>query len=681
MTNAMEVDWLAAVQALVQVPLHGRDDDNLIELGLDSLHIMRLVNLWRRAGATVTFAQLIERPTLRNWRGMLGAGPISAAMPGGAAPPLPVADRPHTGQPFGLTDVQHAYWIGRQDGQPLGGVGCHAYLEIDGRGVCPERLEAAWRLLFERHGMLRARFTEAGAQIISDDIVFPALVVHDLRSLPVEEAGAHLRAVRERLSHRRLDVEAGQVAGLELSLRPHGETRVHFDIDLLVADVQSLQILLRDLAAAYTGGAVPADPMWCFSRYLTLEHERDRAQRETAREHWRARLPQLPGGPQLPLIKDPVLVERPRFARRQHRLAAASWQALRGFAAVGQVTPAMVLVSAYAEILARWSAEPHFVLNLPLFDRKTDHPGIEHVVADFTNLLLLQCDCRVRGSFLERARNIQKQFHLDVAHAAYSAVNVQRDLVKEGAAQGVAAPVVFACNLGTQLLTGACKAALGNLNYMVSQTPQVWLDHQVYEDDDGLLLAWDAVEELFPAGLLDDMFRAYFGLLEWLAEDAAHWRQPVSIALLAHQAKAREAANRTQALRRAHCLHDGLFEVAARSPRRTALLAGDAAVSYGELAERALRVAALLQRHGVVAGEPVAVSLPRGVEQVVAVFGVLAAGGCYVPVGVHQPAARQAKIHAAADIRWVLTDAQHLNDETRDGTRRLDVMAAQEYPR
>lgn len=41
--------------------------DNLIELGLDSLHVLALVNHWRANGIEVSFRQLIEQPTLAAW--------------------------------------------------------------------------------------------------------------------------------------------------------------------------------------------------------------------------------------------------------------------------------------------------------------------------------------------------------------------------------------------------------------------------------------------------------------------------------------------------------------------------------------------------------------------------------------------------------------------------------------
>ncbi|MFE7579760.1 isochorismatase [Streptomyces sp. CB01249] len=54
------------------VGFHARDiadDANLIALGLKSLHIMQLVNVWRRAGLTVSFKELADEPTVAAWAG------------------------------------------------------------------------------------------------------------------------------------------------------------------------------------------------------------------------------------------------------------------------------------------------------------------------------------------------------------------------------------------------------------------------------------------------------------------------------------------------------------------------------------------------------------------------------------------------------------------------------------
>lgn len=43
------------------------DSENLLELGLSSIVIMRLVNQWRKQGVKVAFGTLMEHPTLKEW--------------------------------------------------------------------------------------------------------------------------------------------------------------------------------------------------------------------------------------------------------------------------------------------------------------------------------------------------------------------------------------------------------------------------------------------------------------------------------------------------------------------------------------------------------------------------------------------------------------------------------------
>lgn len=662
------------VQSMLPEPVEIAETDNLIEFGLDSLKIMRLASEWRRAGARVTFAELIEKPNLRDWWTMLRQAAVAStpaverAVQAGLKP-----------GPFALTDVQHAYWIGRRDGQTLGGVGCHAYLEMDGREVDPERLEKAWKALFRHHPMLRARFLEDGTQEILDTSSYDGLTVHDLRRSDPADVARHLGDMRQILSHRRLHVERGESVGLALSLLPNGAARIHFDVDLLVADVQSLHILLRDLAAGYARGVAPAAPVdWDFSQYLAKTAAERSEGREQAAEYWKGRLADMPGAPGLPLRVKPESLGVPVYRRRERTLEPRVWKAIRSRAGEHKTTPAMVLLTMYASVLARWSEHPRFLINIPLFDRLDDMPGIEDVVADFSSLLLLEVDYSTDRSFLGHLNDIKIQFQKDVRHSSYSGVQVQRDMARLRQGGGVAAPVVFACNLGTPLLTDEFRTHLGEFAFMVSQTPQVWLDFQVYETGDTLMVAWDATEGLFPDGMIDEMFSAYVELAEWLARDGNDWTGVPEL-LPAEQLSRREKDLNIAMPAGPLCLHMPFFSRASEIPDQVALIDGrdaSAFMRYGELAREALRVAAYLKENGVESNEPVAVILPRGKEQVIAVLGVLAAGAFYVPVGVEQPHPRRDGILRKAGVRCVLTTAALREAKWPDGVKALDIAAA-----
>ncbi|MBA5828269.1 hypothetical protein H3259_26865, partial [Escherichia coli] len=62
------------------------------------------------------------------------------------------------------------------------------------------------------------------------------------------------------------------------------------------------------------------------------------------------------------------------------------------------VTLSSVFGAAFAAVLARWSGRHAFLLNVPLFDRHGDAPDLGRVIADFTTLLLVECDVQAGAS-------------------------------------------------------------------------------------------------------------------------------------------------------------------------------------------------------------------------------------------------------------------------------------------
>ncbi|WP_238009494.1 salicylate synthase [Dactylosporangium sp. AC04546] len=621
-------------------------DDNLFELGLESIALMRLVQRWRQDGIEVNFAELAERPTLNGWAELL-----RSRRPAGPAPTAeahPVAGS--AGDPFPLAVLQHAYWVGRGTGQRLGGVAAHLYTEFDGADVRPDDLRRAVERLVDRHDMLRVVITDNGEQRIARTSGWRGLTVHDLRDLTDDERTARLDAIRDANSHQMLDIERGEVFSTALSLLRGGRTRLHVDVDMVAADAVSYRILLADLARCY---ARPDEhrpaPGYTFQRYRAEA----RPTQDAAAAWWRDRLPTLPGAPALPLVTRPDAAASTRVARRAILLPAAERQALAEAARAHGITVAMAVATAFAETIGGWSAEPRFLLNVPLFGREPLHPAVGDIVGDFTSSVLLEVDLSRPADFLSRARTVQGRLHADAAHAAYTGVEVLRDLTRARGEQ-VLAPVVFtsALNLG-ELFDETVTTQFGTPVWIISQGPQVLLDAQVTELGGGLLVNWDTRDEHFADGVVDAMFAAFAALVRCLATDPAAWQQPVAQLLPAEVARRRAAANATDAPRGRRLLHDGFF--ANDTPAAPAIL-GPGTVTYGQLRDRALRVAAALAARGVRPGDPVGICLPKGPDQVVAVLGVLAAGGVYVPVGVEQPPARAERIAALAGYRLVLAD-------------------------
>ncbi|QVI22111.1 amino acid adenylation domain-containing protein [Nocardia tengchongensis] len=534
------------------------DHDDLIQLGLDSIRTMKLAGSWRKRGLAVNFAQLAAEPTVAAWHLLLGGTDAESAAPAteSAVPTVePVApqavrdaetglgadDSLDDGTPFALAPMQHAYWVGRSDGQELGAVAAHLYVEFDGAGVDPERLGTAVAALVRRHPMLRTRFLPDGTQQTLERPGREVWSVTDLRDADAESAERALEELRDKRTHQLMAVQDGQVVDIALTLLPEGRTRLHLDVDMLAADAMSYRILVADLARLYHGEQLPPQD-YTFRQYLA-EHAAPAPERAADRDWWQQRLPELPGAPELPRATDVITRPNPterdgapgstvnpessasseageRAARtvRLHRWLSPEAKG-RMFAAAHArgITPAMALASVFAETIGGWSAQRRFLLNLPLFHREPVHPQVDGVVGDFTSSVLLEVDVTEPATVTDRARALQRELHAAGAHSGYTGLEVLRDLGRLRA-EPVLAPIVYtsAINLG-ELFADRVTETFGDPVWIISQGPQVLLDAQVTEVRGGLLLNWDVRADAFPAAMVETMFTRYIDAVLRLA--------------------------------------------------------------------------------------------------------------------------------------------------------------------
>jgi amino acid adenylation domain-containing protein len=105
----------------------------------------------------------------------------------------------------------------------------------------------------------------------------------------------------------------------------------------------------------------------------------------------------------------------------------------------------------------------------------------------------------------------------------------------------------------------------------------------------------------------------------------------------------------------AYILQQLLQKSAARFPEKLAVWARERSVTYRELEERSNQLAHLLQQRGVRKGDRVGIYFPKCVESVIAMLGVLKAGGVYVPLDPQAPPDRIGYIIGNCEIRVLIT--------------------------
>ncbi|HEY0405311.1 MAG TPA: AMP-binding protein, partial [Pyrinomonadaceae bacterium] len=573
-----------------------------------------------------------------------------------AAPALPliVPDLKGRYQPFPLTDMQQAYWVGRSGALQGGSVATHIYEELESTDIDVERLNIAWQRLIERHDMLRAIVQPDGQQRILEDVPSYSIPVSDMSARRQDEVESHLAEARARMSHQSLPSDQWPLFELRATRLAPQHYRIHISIDGLMLDGWSYQRLFHEWFSLYEDPQRPLPPFEIsFRDYVLAELSlRDSEAYRAALAYWEHRLPTLPPAPQLPLAQAPELLAEPRFVRRKARLESETWSRLKERAAQAGLSANGLLLAVYAEALTVWSKSPRFTLNVPRFNRLPLHPQVNELLGEFASFTLLEVDNSAAEPFEIRARRIQEQLWRDLNYHQVSGVRILRELnqLRKRSSETLM-PIVFTslphsvdAKQSPVSFPLADKAVYG-----VTQTSQVWLDYQGSEDAGALLYNWDSVDDLFPPGLIEDMFSAFHAFLQRLADDEQAWREIRPQLIPRPQLERRAEINATETTLPSELLHTLFAAQAKTRPQQPAVVSARRSLTYEELAQRVNRLGRQLRRLGVRPNTLVAVVMDKGWEQVVAVLGAMAAGGAYLPIDPSLPPER---------LRYLLEDGE-----------------------
>ncbi|MGW9552966.1 non-ribosomal peptide synthetase [Nocardiopsis sp. NPDC055551] len=570
---------------------------------------------------------------------------------------------------FGLTPLQRAYLLGRSDLVDIGDVANQVYHEIEGSWDL-DRLRRSLEQVARAHSALRLAVVDEERQ--AETGTLPGFTVTDLRGFDPDERERRRLAVRERRSHLKLAV-TGPLIDVEVCVLADDRMALCVNHDGMAVDGISMFLLFAEWHRRYDSGDEPGTPPMDFRAHVeALDTVVDTPVHQRSRDYWRSRLDRLPLAPRLPLTADPSAIGPTKVVQRRVRLDADDWTRLRQQAKGLGLTPSVVLLAAWAETLSQWGAGNEFTLNTTVSQRRPIHPGAFTAIGQFSDPLLLAVHIDRSLPFAERVQALQERLRTDLDHRHYSGIDVMRDLARHHSdTRSAAMPYTFNSTLDAiGGVDGSSLEALGTEVFTLSQTPQVYLDVFVLQQHGELVIRLDAVEELYPPGLLDSLAQGLDVLVHRLCDENA-WGAERFDLLPDSQRKARDHANDTEREFAPAMLTDAFLRHAAERPTAPAIITADERITYGELLARAAGAAVWLRERGTAPGDLVGLVMRRGPEQVVGILGTLLAGATYVPVDADVPPARRDRLLRDGRVTRVLT-----NVDAKTGMTSLDLRGA-----
>lgn len=608
-------------------------NSGFIELGGHSILMMQAVaRINRELGIKISLKELLETGNLRKLALLIDEKKSESQLN------LIQTKKTELGklhEPFQLTPIQSAYLVGRSTDYELGGVGTHVYGEFE-VPYTVEKIQEALQKLITRHSMLRAVINEEGKEQILTEVPRYQIEVIDVRAWSLLERAEQIKKLREEMEHHIFQINTWPLFDFKALKDSDDQTYLLVGFDMLIADAGSMQIIFSELAQYCQNETLFLPELdFTFRDYVeTLNTLTTTNSYQQAKKYWLAKLNEFPTAPNLPLLMEPSKIIKPSFKRLHHLVKSNDWERLQKLAREKGITPSALLCTAYAEVLAYWSNQPHLALNLTVFNRYPFHEMVNSLVGDFTSVMMLDLDLAAESDFWKKAVLVQEKIMEALEYRDYDGVYFIGELLKtRNLTNQAIAPVVF-----TSALTGEHHglSRLGRMKYALTETSQVYLDSQVLEENGALYLAWDYVIQIFDPLTIETMFDQYLCRIKGLING-----QNSSLALTITDLNLWRSYNQTEIFLPVQTLH-GLFRKQVTNiPTQLAICDGIKSLTYQELELRSNQIANYLIAQGVKRGDLLGVLAERSWRTIANLLGVLKAGAAYVPIDPDYPVERR----------------------------------------
>jgi len=549
-----------------------------------------------------------------------------------------------------LSDLQQGYLLGETEMFELGNFTALTFIELDlEKDYSVSELQATLNLMIARYEILRATITEDSMLRILSNPPTYTIPVYDLSHCSDQDTKVRIDQIREEMKNRPGSINLFPLFDIRLSRLNTGKMKLHFGINLITLDAYSWSRLISELL---NPSLIPLrSDIFSYRDYVLnrLEQSSSTAYAES-KQYWLNRIDQLPEPPELAGSFPPSFHQSshiPRYERLEIMLSPEKRAKLLAAAKKNGVSINMVFCTAFAQVIATWSKSQRYLLNLMINDRAMN-TQLEHILGNYSSTILVEIDLRESNSFIHRVKKVQAQFWNDFFHSSFNGVQVGRELTKtRGVNQKPWGSVVFASTLGA--VTKNLGYTKKELVYRHLQTPQVYLDHQIFEVDNWILLSWEFAANLLPTSMVQDMMNAYENLLNDLADHPQSWSGPGRELIPSSQLALRKKINSEQRPVSEDTLHGLFLKSAQQFPTQTAIIDNGSEFSYAEVLKLALYYRNQLLQTGLSPGSTVGILMNKGFEQVIAALAIQLSGSAYVPIDPKLPPER---------ISYILTNSK-----------------------
>ena len=531
-------------------------------------------------------------------------------------------------------------------------------------------LERSLQALVNRHEILRTTFMAVDGrpvQVVAShsELTLPII---DLRGWPEDEREERARQlVRDEAQHI-FDLAAGPLFRTSLFQLAEREYVLLLSMHHIVSDGWSMNVFVSETAALYDSfrrdqPSPLSDLPLQYADYAIWQREwLEGVAAESQLSYWRQQLSSDPTVLDLPFDRPRTTAQSNAGRKQSIVLEPELTDQLKTLSRQEGVTIFMTLLAAFQALLYRYTNQEDINVGSSVAGR--DRKEIEGLIGCFLNTLVLRTDLSGNPTFRELLGRVR-----EVALAAYANqdVPVERLLEELQPERHLSHDPLF------QVMFILQNAPLGKLQLADvtltllpndSSTAKFDLTLDLTEGPEGLVGFVEYRSDLFEPETIARFIAHLRMMLAAIVEcpDTRVVRLPLLRPAEQQQLLVEFAqSENTVAGSSSSCLHELFEQQAKRTPSAVAIVGAGEELTYEELAIRSWALARYLRAKGLRGEQLVGVCLERTPRLLVALLGILQAGGAYIPLDPRYPRERLKWVLEDARAAWLLTEESLLD--------------------
>ncbi len=634
-------------------------DDNFLALGGHSLQAAQIVNrVVQTCQVDLPLRVLFDAPTVAEMAAIVARQQAEGLQ--ATVTPLP---HPSDG-PLPLSFAQERMWFAQQLAPDASTYNELQVFHLTGP-LDTTALQHSLETIVQHHAVLRTTYqllAEGPVAVVNAGSHVPLECI-DLRALAAVQRLDEARRLAAACRQQPFDLRRDLMLRAQLVRLAGEEHVVVVVLHRIATDGWSSQVLRQALIDGYLAFSqgestdLPTLPLR-YADFAVWQRQRLHGERLThLSAYWRQRLAGM-----VPLV---LPTDHPRGQRSSQRagverfqVAAETVQGLRRLAQESGVTLYVLVLAAFAVLLHRHTGQDDLVIGTPVANRTL--AILEPLIGRLANTLVMRCDLAGNPGFrtlLDRVRQvtIEAYDHQELPfEKLVEELNPARDLRHNPLVQ-----VIF--QLAQREYTSWTMGAV-TLTQLPVDAATTEFDLRLALIDSGveILGSLDYASDLFDPATIACMAGHFQVLLAGIAAFPDYHLADLPL-LTPEEQQRLQQLGRGPTPGYPDCAIHQLFEAqAAAAPNAIALVAGDQALPYAELNRRANRVAWQLRRLGIGLDDLVGICLPRSIDLIVGMLGILKAGAAYLPLDPRDPPARLDFMLRDAGAALVLVPAPEL---------------------